>query len=383
MCRGRRAEAAKNASNAAVLVVIIALLIVLYILMLPPDVRESLLGEAEPGSGTQPPSERDVLLSWVPQMSGPDDVEVKPLPFFTLRTQTRGDVLAERSGLVAERSVFHEESDTLRFTTPRNAQQVLLSFDVAQSQGRLEVLLNGEVIFDSAIERRQPEPIVLPVERLQAQNELEFRVSGVGFSFWQTNSYVLENVRVTADVTDVAQADHSQRFVVNELSSVAEAQLRFVADCFESQGRLSLRFNDNEVYSGFPSCGVPVTVDLPPSRLHPVENVLSWGVEEGEYIVDQIEVALRRENPGNQGRFTLSSGQLEQIARQGGSVEMMLSFAELGAQGAVLLNGEELRFRTQRQSFSGDITQYLRAGANIVEVRESSTPVALLEVHVR
>ena len=384
MCRGRRAEAVNNASNAAVLVVIIALLIVLYVLMLPPDVRDSLLGDGgSPGTGVPPGERPDVLLSWVPQVAGPGDVETKHLPFFTVKTQTRGDVLAERSGVSVARSVFHQETDSLRFNKPANAEEVLLSFSVAQSQGRLQVALNGERIYESAIERRQPEPITLPADRLESSNELTFSVSGVGFSFWQTNTYQLSNVRVTADVVDDARADHTQRFVVTEPSSVREAHVGFVVDCFEQQGRLTLLFNEREVYSHFPACGVPIGIDIPASRLNPVENTLSWSVADGEYIIDQVEVSLLRESPDSVGEFSISRERLEDLVARGGAVDMSLRFASAGARGEVVVNGEPLAFRTDRQSFSGEITPYIRSGSNTVEVRDSSTPVALLEVRVR
>ena len=382
MFRGRKAEAVKNASNAAVLVVIIALLIVLYVLMLPPDVRDELLGEG-PSTPGQPGERPDVLLSMVPALTGPSEMETRPLPFFVLEARTRGDVVAERGGVSVERSVFHQETDTLTFRRPANVEEVLLSFSVEQALGRLQIALNGETIFDSAVTRRQPDPIRIPVDRLQSENELVFSVSGVGFSFWQTNTYSLRNVRVTADVTDLQRADHTQRFVVDSPTSVRQALVSFMADCRQQQGRLTLSFNENEIYSGFPACGVPIQVDLAPSRLHPVENTFRWSVESGEYIIDQVEVATLRERPDNRGQFSLSRQQLESLIARGGAVELSLTFAQRGAQGAVVVNGEELLFRTDRQSFAGVITPYIRSGTNTVEVRDSSTPITLLEVRAR
>lgn len=377
---GKKAAADSNASNAAVLVILIALLIILYILMLPPDTRNAILDGDSAAPGT-PGDGRDVLLSFVPQVSGPSgETEVKPLPVFTLKTQTQGDVLAERSGISVRNSVFHSEADELRFSAPDNAQSVLLSFSVAEAIGRLQVSLNGEVVYDSAVERRQPEPISLPVDRLRQENTLEFSVSGVGFAFWQTNRYQLRNVRVTADVTSFARASHEQQFVVEDPSSVRAARVGFLPDCFEQQGRLSLDFNGQTVYSGFPACGVPVSVDLAPSRIHPVQNTLSWSVGEGEYIIDQAEVMLARDAPASRGEFSLSSQQLNDLVSSGGGVDLALSFAQQGSEGAVVVNGEPLRFRTNKQSFSAPITEYVRAGTNTVEVRDSSTPVTLLEV---
>lgn len=383
MLSGRKAQTPQSASNAAVLVVIIALLIILYVLMLPPDVRDSLLGDTSTSPSVPSDSREGVLLSWVPDVQEAQAPTVRQLPFFELRTQVRGDVLAERSGVSVERSVFHQEADTLTFSTPQNAREVLLSFNVQSSLGRLQILLNGESIYDSTIQRRQPEPISIPVDRLQESNELEFRVSGVGFSFWQTNEYVLSNVRVTADVTDFARAQHTQQFVIDEVSRVRRASIGFIPSCDSQQGRLSLTMNGAEVYSGFPACNIPISVDIPPSRLNPVQNTLEWRVSSGAYTVDQVEVGVIRESTQTRGQFSLAQDELQRIVSGSQDVFMSLRFASPGAQGAVLLNGEPLRFRTSRQEFSGAITPYLRSGVNTVEVRESSTPVALLEVRVR
>ncbi len=382
MCKGRRAEAAENASNAAVLVVIIALLIILYVLMLPPEARDALLdgtSQATPPSG----AERDVLLSWVPPSVSEQEMEVRPLPFFNLRTELVGDVVAERSGLALERSVFHQESDTIRFSTPPNVREMLLSFSVAEAAGRLQIDLNGERIHDLSTQRRQPEPIVLPETLLEDENELSFSVSGVGFSFWQTNRYMLQNVRVTADVTDYERADHTQRFVVENPDLVRRAQLHFVPECLDQQGQLSVSLNEELVYQGFPACGVPISADLSPSRLNPVENTLEWSVNQGEYVIDQVEVSFLHEREDSRESFRLSEQQLQELSSQGRVVEMSLRFADRGAEGVVVVNGEPLAFRTDSQSFAASIMPYVQEGANTVEVQESSSPVALLEVRIR
>ncbi len=382
-----RAQASKSAAGAAVLVVIIGLLIVLYMLLIPPDLRAQILGDAPPstpgvpGVPGVPDSSRQVLLSYVPPPSVEQLVERRPLPLFTLRTETSGNVFFERSGLVVERSVFHSQDDRITFLRPENVQNVLLSFSVSEAVGRLRITLNGNVISDSFINQRQPAPIVLPANLLSSQNELVFSVSPVGFSFWRTNTYSLQDIRITGDVVSFSRAEQTQRFVVTDVVDVRSAFLEFYTDCVRSSGRLNIMHNGNLLYSGFPECGVPFSFELAVNRLSEGENSLTWSLSEGELLIDQPEVIVSRRSTPQQGVFSLSSQHIEAIHR-GASIQLSLRFAQPGASGVVLLNDQPLTFRTQQQEFSGSVNQFIRQGANTIRIRESSVPVVLVEVYV-
>ena len=379
--------AKKAQSGAAVLVVLIALLIILYVLFLPPAERAILLGEEpptdphDPGAPSQPPPSTDnVLYSTQPMIVTPRGPEEHPLPTITIRTVTSGNMLAERSGVVVERSVFHQDTQPMSFSLPEGAENVYLSFIARDAKGDLRVRLNGEVVFDSAVTQRQPSPIRLHDELLESHNTLEFSVSGVGFRFWDTNRYALSEVRVSGDVTSTEFADHTQRVVLRDKDSVDAAQLAFVVECEERSGRLSVQLNSQTVYSGLPECGMPVSVNLGLSRLQEDENTLSWSVDSGAYTIYDAAFIVHRTPELAIDSFIISQELYNRVVSSGGDFKMRLSFAEPGAEGVIRLNGEDLSFRTHRLSFTAPITSYVRPGQNVFSVIESDPHVVALEV---
>lgn len=373
MFSGRKGQA----TQAGTFVVIMALLIVLYLLLLPPDTRGELLGE----NGTQNPVQRDIYLSFVPDANVDSGLQTRQLPTFQLQTAVQGNQLAERSAVSAKTSIFHSDTDTIRFLAPANTQNVLVSFSVAQAKGTLELVLNGELVYSAALARMQPEPIELPTNLLQEDNTLEVRVSSVGFSFWDTNVYELRNFQITADVRNYDRASQTQRFIVQDAASIQAAALEFVPDCFEASGRLEISHNQNMVYSGFPTCGVPLSLDLAPGQMLEGENFLLFSLYEGEYLIDQAELLIAREPEGQNSEFTLTQQEITDISARGSNVMLSMSFEQAGARGSIIVNGQELTFRTNEQSFANAITPYIRTGTNSVSLQSSSIPVTLIEVY--
>ncbi len=382
-------KATRAQAGAAVLVVLIALLIILYVLFLPPDQRAILLGEtapSQPGQPGVPPSgpaapSLQVLYSTQPEVFTPRPSEQRNLPVFTVRTVTSGDVLSERSGLMVERSVFHQDVQPMTFSLPTaSTDNVYLSFIVREGHGSLRIRLNGQVIFDSAITQRQPAPLRLPQNLLESHNELEFSVSSVGFRFWDTHRYSLSEVRITGDVTSLELADFTQRVVVRDRDSVDAAQLVFIAECQEPAGRLTARFNGQTIYAGVPECGMPVTVDLGVSRIQEDENTLVWSVDAGQYTIYDAAFIIHRTTEIPLDSFIISQELYNRVISDGGNFHMRLTFQQPGAEGMVRVNNEDLAFRTHRMSFSAPITSFVRPGQNVVSVLESNPHVVAMEV---
>lgn len=369
----------KAQAQAGVFVVLLAILLVLYLVLLPADTREGLLGGSGPDVAPNE-SVRNVLLSYAPSNDPQEGIRSRSLPVVQLRTATEGNALAERSSVSVSRSVFDSASDTLRFSAPDNAQSVLLSFSVAEANGMIRIYLNNELIEQTVLDRRQPEPIALPAVLLSSDNELRFELAPVGFSFWKTDRYELRNVRVTADVDSFERASQTYRFVMSDVASLQQAQLEFFVDCYRPGGRLEILHNDNMVYSGFPTCGIPLSLELAPAQMSESENFLSFSIESGEYLIDQAELITVHEPESRSSTFTVTQQQLNDLRARGSEVFLGLSFESAVAQGTVVVNNQPLNFRTDKQSFASAITPYVVAGQNSVSLRSSNKAVTLIEV---
>jgi hypothetical protein len=377
MRRSRKAQ-----SGAAVLVVLIALLIILYVLFLPPAQRAILLGEHPPGAGPADPTDprANVLFSTVPRVAEERSPEEHRFAPFSVRTFTEGNLLAQRDRVSVSRTVFHNNPETMRFTLPDRAGSPLLSFGVEDSVGGMIIFLNGEQIASTPLSQRQPSPIALPQGLLRQDNTLTFMSDPVGFNLWRRHQAVLRAVTVTADVTDVGQSQMEQRFVLRDLRTLEEAVLVFVPECMTEPSRLEVRLNNQPIYSGVPPCGLALPVQIAPARLNDGENLLSWRIDAGHFIIDQAAVHVRRAQQTVQESFSISDELFRRAPAEGKAVRLRLTFREPGAEGVIVLNDQRLSFRTYQRSFSDSVMNFVRAGQNTIWVAETSRDIVALEV---
>ncbi|MBU1973975.1 MAG: hypothetical protein KKH52_01105, partial [Nanoarchaeota archaeon] len=148
-----------QAAGAAVLLVIIAGLLIGFIVMVSPQDRAEILGEDIDSDSNLEEIEDAVLEENLLTVS-PGRVDYlaqqemeHPLPVVNIYTQTEAKILAERNIAYAKKGVFSEEVESFRFAISDlgNTENVLLSFKVDSSEGRLVITLNEESIFDAEV----------------------------------------------------------------------------------------------------------------------------------------------------------------------------------------------------------------------------------------
>ena len=79
---------------------------------------------------------------------------------------------------------------------------MVLSFSTPKHEGRLTITLNGVIIHENEVNTASPSPITLPKDLLKQNNNLVFSVSGPGIEFWKSNEFIIDDMKITADVTD-------------------------------------------------------------------------------------------------------------------------------------------------------------------------------------
>ncbi|RMF55278.1 hypothetical protein D6745_02570 [Candidatus Woesearchaeota archaeon] len=298
-----RRKAQERASGAASLIIIIGILVVLYILFLPPKEREELLEGRTPNvpgedNGGRIPSDfNEVLLLESPgRLENIQTGEIPhPLPSVSLQTVTSSKIIKEVSNIYVKNSVFGKQFKSLEFPINdfENTENVLLSFASSVHNGRLIILLNGKEIFNSYISD-SPNPIPLAKDALQQNNVLEFLVSPTGFAFWKSNEMLLENVKITADVSDISGRVASSRFVLgeSEKENLEAAEMVFYADCDQSKvGTLSIIINNERVFRGVPACkSMNNPIEISPETLFEGNNEVKFSTNKGNIIIDQIMV---------------------------------------------------------------------------------------------
>lgn len=305
---------AQSASSAATLIVLIAGMILLYLLFLPSEEREALLqdkyvypegGEAEEEEKAVEETAEDILHGLIaePLLSeSPGQLYYlkessyeHELSAVNLYTLTEAEVLDSLDSLYVKNGLFDQlfRNWTFYLDDPDNTDNVLLSFNVEDAQGRLQILFNGEQLFDTELSEGSPAPLELSTALLSDVNVLEFRVSDVGYRFWTTNEYQLEHLQVTGDVTDVSQQISKTTFTISDTEkyNLETAKLTFYPDCSPREvGVLKIMVNNDIIYSSIPDCQQFNVVSFSPTTLSAGDNYLIFKAEKGTYMIYNIAV---------------------------------------------------------------------------------------------
>lgn len=361
-----------SGSQAAVLILIITLLIVLYVVFLPGKERSELFGD-DPGEGEgegefDPNYERLVLDERVGRL---DYLKFKEyehtVPSVFVTTRTEANSLKEFNSVYVKNGVFDQKFANLSFAIddPENTDNVLLSFVVKRARGILTIKLNGYTLLSNELTSANPAPISLPKEYLQRNNVLEFTVDSVGWKFWKTNEYQLENIKVTGDITDLSRQEARNIFLVSatEQYNMDKATLRFSADCSSGQvGVLHAYINNHEVFSGVPDCGASRPIEFSPAYVDAGENSIRFRTERGSYLIDQIKITTNlKELRYPLFYFSLSTEEFEDIRDGFLDVNMTLEFPDDDQDHAarISVNGRLFYIDTRDPFYERSISSYI------------------------
>ncbi len=293
-----------SGAGAASLVLVILLILVFYILFLPPQEREELLEkEYENGEEVEEEGLGHVLLSEAVgrlEFISRTEYEHNIQPFY-LYAVTEATVLKKINPFYVKNGVGDKQNNivNLKLTNLENTDNILLSFSTTKHKGRLIIKLNDIIIFENEFTTVNVDPIELPKEFLQEDNILECDVSSVGWAFWKTNEYNLQNVKITGDITDVSTQESRNIFQISgtEKNNLKEVYLRFLADCIPGQiGRLDVLLNGRDIFSGVPDCGsLSRKIYIDYVYLNSGTNSIVFKTTKGSYLINQIFIKTKLE----------------------------------------------------------------------------------------
>ncbi|MBN2421843.1 hypothetical protein JXB41_01335 [Candidatus Woesearchaeota archaeon] len=396
MKKNKRGQVGAGPANqAALLVLVIGFAIILYILMLPPAERAELLDENTSSGGTSGVKDNiTILLTKEPgtlDYLAKDEIEFS-IPSFNLFTKTDAVILVDFDSVYIKKSLFNYEFRNISFNVKdmENIANFMLSFNAKKHTGILKVILNGNIILNKEITRENPEPLRLPKEYLQKENTIEFQVSGPGMNFWQANEYILENIKITADLTDVSGQENRQSFLVsNQEKDLLEegAELSFIADCnLNEVGPIEIFLNNREIYSGIPDCGQ--RMEIPPisrDRILEGENTLRFTSENGNYLLYSVKLKLELEEPIYPTYyFKLENNMLENLDDDSADLNITLVFSNAVdyKKGEIWLNGFITEIETDDIVYTKRLNQYAREGNNAIEIRPKKEKLEVVELKV-
>lgn len=373
-----------NAGNAAVLVLVIMILIILYVLFLPPSIREDILRGNESnddnGNGDDDDDDNGIVILLEEHVGRLDFVGKRDyehtIPSFYLYKTTDSVEIRKLNPFIVRSAVFDTKGHSTSFMVKdlENTENVILSFNAKRHDGTLTIKLNGNVIFENDISSYNVEPVTLPKDLLLDRNSLDFEVSEVGWKFWLSHEYQLENLRILGDVTDLSKQESSNSFYITsvEKENTERASLKYSPECSPGfVGRLEVFINNHAVFNGVPDCGILNTHEFSPDLLLTGTNTVTFRTEEGSYLIDLIEVKTRlKDTPSVVYYFELNSSQIDDVRYDRIDVNLSLEFVEEGnvKEARLVINGHELGVYTRDRIYSRIIDPYVQRGSNAVKI---------------
>lgn len=382
-------------SGASALVLLISLIIVFYILAVDPAVRNEILSDGET-QGSNPSVGNDgvpSLLDVQPGSLDEQNSDSRNIGLDSIIIEEKKTTISpvKDKSVYVRSSVFSEKQDEFSFKLDfPESSELLLSFRAKEMDGRLVVLLNGEVIFDEEITSVTPNPIQLPQSMLKNENLLQFRVSDPGYKFWDSNEYVLEQVSVSGSFTDKSQLEGTQNFVIlggNELLNIEKATLKYVAICNPSdRGKLTVTLNGNVLKSYLPEClSNPENIDFSPDQLKTGDNTLTFSALSGDFIIDQPKIKVNFKNPGVKDySFKLTEEQYSELSTTNKELELSLEFSTNSPKSLTIrINGESIDLENAGRVFTTNIESYARLGNNYITLEPKSEDINVVNLRVR
>jgi hypothetical protein len=389
MSKGLFTHSSKGqAAAAAVLIAIMAGVIIMFVVLISPADRESLLnnGTLTSGSGSDSltNTRAETLLEEFPgrvDFLQLDEVE-HSLASIRIYTGEESSVLAEKFSAYAKNGVFSDEDAffTFRLDDLENIENVVLTFGVRSISGNLQILWNGEEIFNRGVSLDESPVVPVPENLLRQSNEVTFTVSSPGAAFWKSNFIELAEIKVVGEVTQLSLQSAENTFLISETeyNNLDSLELQFQPDCaIETVGKLTVKVNSLPIYSGVPDCGLSlIPIEFSRDIVRIGENSLVFFTDRGQYELFHIKVIsdLKEINYPTYF-FELSHEEFVDIEDDDFSVDVTLDFIEDRdlKTGYISINNHKLHFDTREISFSEDISGEIVEGNNAIVLVPSRT----------
>ena len=373
--------------NAAILIAIILGLIVLYVVYLPTSEREKLLlnKTTTDGNGEGDDDDNVLLLEYPKSLDRIGKIDEKEIPNVYLFKSTDAEEIEKINPFVVRNGVFDKKDMITSFSIDNleNVEEVILSFTAKKYKGILTIQLNGKIIYEREITSEIAEPVKLSKSLLDKENSLKFSVSSVGFRFWTTNEYSLENVKITGDITDVTRQKSQNIFSLaqTEYNNLDKVTLKFIPYCkgVADVGMLDISVNNHNIFSAVPVCDDPYKQVIPLGTVNAGENFIVFSTGKGSYSIEQISLNFEVEETKKKiYYFEINESTWEEIEEDDSAVMLKFMFIDdnKNKRADVSINGHLTNIDQEDEYYSRNIRNWVSEGNNYIEIR----PRTVLEI---
>lgn len=369
----------QGGGSAAALVALIGLIIVLYILFLPPADREKLLS-----NNFNEESEITTTYSEILKVSPGTLSEISKneyehyVPSVNIFTKTEGNLLKDISSGYTDRKLFSEETFKIEFTVNdlQKTKNALLSFLILDHNGKLNVELNGQKIFN---QEPNVKNINIKLENLvEGTNIIKIYPEDPGWTFWANKFFELSNIKVTANIKDTSKTSSETYFTVTpeEKNNLESSKLSFYVSCNTKSENLNIAINDKQIYSGIPNCKAPITpIELSSDDFVIGQNKLKFKVTNGDYLLEQIRVRTKINDERNYVYYFKIEDATYDLMLDGiKDIDLNLDFLkDEYKEGNLEINGYQRYFETSKDNYELKLNEYVKRGNNYIKIIPKNT----------
>lgn len=368
---------AQSGMNAAILIAVILGLIVLYVVFLPTSERERLFYNKTLAEKEAQDDEDILLLEYPKSLNNVEDIDTKDIPNIYLFRTTDAKEIESINPFTVRNGVFDKKEKTATFMieNPENTENVILSFTAKKYKGVLIIELNGETVYEKEITSGAAGPVKLRKDLLKKDNTLKFSVSSVGFAFWKTNEYVIEDIRIIGDITDITRQKSQNVFSLSqtEYQNLEKATLRFVPYCGNVQnvGKLVISVNSQDVFSAVPVCDDAYRQIIPTGTLNEGENYIIFQTQAGSYSLEQISLEFEtKETKKKIYYFEVNETNWKKI-EGGRDVTLSITFVDddSNKMADLSVNGHLTSIDQDEKDYSRNIKSWIEEGNNYIEIQ--------------
>jgi hypothetical protein len=382
----------ETAQSASYLIMMLALFLVVYIILLPKQDKMEMMGEVPvydgynqgqggvpygPGS-IGPGQETRNLFSDVPGFMKPfvQGIIQKNLASVSLYSVANQEFETLAANLHIKSSLVSKDKSQFIFSINdfEELQQVKLLFFVANSDGEMEVKVNGIKIMSGEIDSSML-PVTLPKSILGQVNKITFEVESPGlFQFMSTNGYTLKDVVLVKEYINQNNYELRQ-FVLTEqeLYDLKSMTLVFRPNCMSVTdiGRLGIKINGKIIHDAQVVCDAGVAaIDFSPLDLIAGRNIIEFFVDKGQYTLENVLVeGDYTQADFYKAHFVLSPPDMNAILK-GADVVLQARFINDGyrKEGTFYVNGFPVHFDTSSSEFITDLNGIVYEGQNIITI---------------
>jgi len=385
-------RAQTEGSSIAVLIVLIALFIALYLLFLPAKDRAELLGQNKTdqidNQNNNPVLKEGILLSQSPGLLKPFGKESNKhdINAVNLFLKDEPKIIDLSNSISIANGISTKEEQELRFSLDNlnNLDKATLFFLVNEQKGDLIITLNGIQIFNR--DARGLQGIILPRDLLQGTNLLILKVSSPGINIFSKNKYDLSSIKVKANYK-LTNTNEERNFVLSSNEIDDNAKLSFFLYCNKNAlTRFRLLLNSKEIANEVLACRSSTkNIELKKSLLKENENKLLFEIDNGDYLINNIQVETNvREGGAKIYKFSVSKKQYDETLNDK-DVMLKMSFSSLEEKkkATININGKEFTMETNENEYERPITSMIKEGNNYIKLdAESEFNLEFLEIFI-